>query len=149
MQAAVFSVIPVELTRDVIDQIVLNGEKLDFWYDHWDYINKKEKFEKDNPSSLVDYLYNSSRAASRRVYAGVGGSINHKWDYFLGLAMRGETYFKLEPHEFELRFASGNPLYKRDDYLHDNAYVNLGWYTQAVLDLTKDLPIKKLHTLLR
>lgn len=148
MDIDVFAVIPVELTREVIEQIILNGAKLGLYYDNLDPITNKEKFTDKNILSLIDYLYNNSRSFNPRVYAGVSGYIPEKSGYFLGLARGGETYFPLANNEFEIRFGEGNALYKRD-FLHDRFYTDFGWYTQTVLDLTKGLPIKQLHTVLR
>lgn len=146
MEAAVFAVIPVELTRDVIEQIILNGKKLSFYYSNLDEYSK-EKFKKGEIYSLIDHLYVESRFISSQGYAWVSGYTDES-DYFLGLTQKGEIFSPLEPNEFELRFTCSNALYKRE-FLHDEFYTDLGWYTQTVLDLTKGLPIKKIHTLLR
>ena len=152
MDCTVFAVIPVELTRNVIEQIILNGEKLGLSYENEAEMEQQKKYIEWTASQmpqLIDYLYKNSLNMSPQVYdAWVSGSVEEKSGYFLGLARGGKTYFALEKNEFELRFGWGNALYKRD-FLHGEFYTDLGWYTQTVLDLTKDLPIKKLHTVLR
>ena len=147
MECAVFAVIPVELTREVIEKIILNGEGLEFYYDNLD-IHGKEKFKEGDISSLIDHLYLESKAISAKTYNAWVDGYADKSGYFLGLTRGGETHFPLKPNEFELRFTCGNALYKHA-FFHENFYTDLSWYTQTVLDLTKGLPIKKLHTLLK
>ena len=148
MQAAVFAVIPVELTREVIEKMILSGKNLGFRYSHLGILGEKEKFKENDIQSLIDHLYIESRTISSKVYNAWVSGAAEKSGFFWGLARGGATYFPIEPNEFELRFTCSNALYKRD-FLHDEFYTDLGWYTQTVLGLTKGLPIKKLHTLLR
>ena len=68
MQCGVYAVIPIELTRDVIEKIILNGEKAGLKCSNRGFLGEKEKFKKDDIQSLIDHLYATSHTISPSVY---------------------------------------------------------------------------------
>lgn len=138
----VFAVIAENLEYEIIKKIILKGETEGFLYHNKDLSFQDKSL---NTKELINYLYNKTLTDNPYVYSSTLLYMN-KYSFYLGFANKGATHFQLADNEFEIKFSSLSSVMKKE-FRNGAHYIDLNWYTQALLNITDNLPIARIHTI--